>query len=732
MPKCMHEKPLRTQLVASLLGASIPMVAITFVVVLVTAIIVGDQVTQETEKALDSQIARHLHSASAEIAAATEKRFKVMQASLVDPVAYAMRDALESEIDLQDGSVGYPLELPVVGDVGTAAWEFTDADSDALDPADVGSFPGRGMGDHCGVTGGVGTVCSCTEGSAPGICTACRRVAGEGICTLIRKIVSLEKSTVYYAEDGSPGAALTDRDTERLRRSAGIDHWLPALYQRHTAAQMVYVGLEMQDLNTGPIRTYPSPAEHEAGSGGLYSCDKVGSEAHCTGSQTCLDDFAALTVEQKRDAVNCPTGCDYIRGQCYDAKIRGWYTAATAAGRHRMNNVNGLGKSVVTEPYQDAGSGDWMVTLARAIYPDGRPDSELLGVAATDVLLTSVRDSILAFKMLDTGFAMLVDARSSSLAIVAAPVSVYNPCPENTLAAGQTTGFDRDGNICTQTKTICELMPTLCAGAGAPFSGSGSTNTCASLNPKGNEGDDDKEFAIVEHNIGGNVVELVWQGGCVETEERGVLTHAVLVMVPKTEIRAPVSGVTEKLEESQELRMTVVSVLSVVTLILISVKLLHLATVITKPIEIMSKVASDITQDVYDDDEEGAASNAKHLKKLHETDPAQDEIGDLLKEFISMVTGMNSESEAQKAKNEAAQQVDPKAKYPPNPVTSLTADAPETGVPVSAGGGGAIEGGGGIEDASKVEMPSLVSAPVAVVTPAEGEPLAQKKRLEAP
>jgi len=46
-----HEKSLRSQLVMSLLGASIPMIALTFIVVLITANIVGNSVQTECGQA---------------------------------------------------------------------------------------------------------------------------------------------------------------------------------------------------------------------------------------------------------------------------------------------------------------------------------------------------------------------------------------------------------------------------------------------------------------------------------------------------------------------------------------------------------------------------------------------------------------------------------------------------------------------------------------------------------
>ena len=56
--------------------------------------------------------------------------------------------------------------------------------------------------------------------------------------------------------------------------------------------------------------------------------------------------------------------------------------------------------------------------------------------------------------------------------------------------------------------------------------------TCAALLARGADADADAdETTFNEITFGGQV--LVWQGGCVETEQPGELTHAVLVLVPK-------------------------------------------------------------------------------------------------------------------------------------------------------------------------------------------------------
>ena len=95
---------------------------------------------RRTTNALDAQIKRHLLSASSEIPAATTKRFKVVEASLLDPVAYALRDGMANDMPLSNGGRGYPLGYPE----GRAAFDGTPAvwsgrvGFDALPPSRAG------------------------------------------------------------------------------------------------------------------------------------------------------------------------------------------------------------------------------------------------------------------------------------------------------------------------------------------------------------------------------------------------------------------------------------------------------------------------------------------------------------------------------------------------------------------------------------------------------------------
>eukprot|EP01045_Picozoa_sp_COSAG04_P009509 COSAG04_NODE_552_length_12696_cov_3.047154_4_plen_166_part_00 len=143
------------------------------------------------------------------------------------------------------------------------------------------------------------------------------------------------------------------------------------------------------------------------------------------------------------------------------------------------------------------------------------------------------------------------------------------------------------------------------------------------------------------------------------------------------EIRRPVAGVTERWEETHSLTLTIVSILSASTLVLITIALFSLANVITKPIVTMSKVAGQISNSVFDDDEQGAVNTKKALENLTNTKQKPDEIGDLLQEFIKMVSGLTNDGGGG-----GGPAADPAVTYPPNPLlgeampSAPTASAP--------------------------------------------------------
>ena len=77
------------------------------------------------------------------------------------------------------------------------------------------------------------------------------------------------------------------------------------------------------------------------------------------------------------------------------AFTRPWYSGA----------VERNGDIYITEPYQDAFTGEWIITISRAIY---KPDGTLRGVFGVDYFGSYFYSDIAMATILDTGFAVMV------------------------------------------------------------------------------------------------------------------------------------------------------------------------------------------------------------------------------------------------------------------------------------------------------------------------------------
>lgn len=87
----------------------------------------------------------------------------------------------------------------------------------------------------------------------------------------------------------------------------------------------------------------------------------------------------------------------------YDPRVRPWYIMATA----NPGMVN------ITAPYVDASGLGVMVTIAKTVsYSNGT----MIGVAALDLTINAIRSSILNIKLLQTGYAFLIDTHGKTVA----------------------------------------------------------------------------------------------------------------------------------------------------------------------------------------------------------------------------------------------------------------------------------------------------------------------------
>ncbi len=84
----------------------------------------------------------------------------------------------------------------------------------------------------------------------------------------------------------------------------------------------------------------------------------------------------------------------------YDPRVRPWYKDAVAAG-----------KTVLTEPYVDASSGDLIITAARPVMKDGK----LSGVAGSDFSLQTLVNMVQSYNLQGNGFAFLANKQGQLL-----------------------------------------------------------------------------------------------------------------------------------------------------------------------------------------------------------------------------------------------------------------------------------------------------------------------------
>lgn len=84
----------------------------------------------------------------------------------------------------------------------------------------------------------------------------------------------------------------------------------------------------------------------------------------------------------------------WVSGADYDVTTRDWYQSVTDK------------KLIITEPYEDADTGNLVVTISTPVY-DG-DGTTVLGVTAVDISIDTLNATVGSYKLGDTGFAMLL------------------------------------------------------------------------------------------------------------------------------------------------------------------------------------------------------------------------------------------------------------------------------------------------------------------------------------
>jgi len=84
----------------------------------------------------------------------------------------------------------------------------------------------------------------------------------------------------------------------------------------------------------------------------------------------------------------------------WDPRRRAWYTLAQQQGR-----------TSITEPYEDAGTGEILISVAAPMHQQGR----FIGASFFDVSLAGLSRSINSFELMDAGYAFMVAANGNTI-----------------------------------------------------------------------------------------------------------------------------------------------------------------------------------------------------------------------------------------------------------------------------------------------------------------------------
>jgi serine phosphatase RsbU (regulator of sigma subunit) len=105
------------------------------------------------------------------------------------------------------------------------------------------------------------------------------------------------------------------------------------------------------------------------------------------------------------------SGVDWIPPADYDQRTRPWFTAAAQSER-----------TIFTDPYVDAMTGELVITIAKALRQNG----QLVAVLATDIFIGEIIRLVNSLHISEGSYAMLLNGRGQ---IIAHPDAAFQPTP---------------------------------------------------------------------------------------------------------------------------------------------------------------------------------------------------------------------------------------------------------------------------------------------------------------
>ena len=209
----------------------------------------------------------------------------------------------------------------------------------------------------------------------------------------------------------------------------------------------------------------------------------------------------------------------YISSATYTPLAREWFYKATEAP----------GQVIITEPYIDASSGNWIISASKAII---ETNGTVYGVAAADITLEILTTKIANAKILENGFAMLISAEGIILS-----------CPVNLQVPSSTRIYNQTSTGITQ--TLWGTMQNSTQGTLFDFIGFNGTEFLSVL------------YKVTPYKKTGNV------------------THYIMIMANKTDLSKPSTDLSNSFGTASDVIFWVVLSISVAVLV-ITLTLLYL------------------------------------------------------------------------------------------------------------------------------------------------------------
>jgi len=610
--------PLRKQLIVSFSGLAVLALTIVIIVGVVNVFELGSSTEDTATTALESQIRANMQLTADETGRVIGQKMNIIAQTAVKNIAAQMKLSHKED-------TAYPFKQQ--SPHSDSIWAFADYANDQK------TFEKDGVTNINGLPTGLvscdGTN-TCTDLAAdPHVAAADRQftVSTKASSFYVRGVE--KNSWSNFALDTLARGSSSDRDVFKLaRQSAFLDKWFIQMFDANPSIVQMYIGLNSQaevqtdDLTT-TCETDPCCVSQSTACSRVDASDSYGTVRYLEEQGSSSQSVSSLRLYPGQTSIHSYQ----LDGTniAYDATQRGWYRDALR---------DSSGDAIFTNPYKDAFNKGWMITVAQAVRDTSTMTQySEVGVVGVDILLSDLADEITASSDTLNNFKSAYVALFKATTYDGGSSVVQHPCWDRDSWASDAPPSINDlekwdegvwEKFRTQSSGVIELETNACDRSGTYF-----VSWAHALNSNTDMG------AITSSNF-----KPYW---------------VVMVAVPRSEAIEPVVELSDKVKSTETTVAVTVIMVSLATGVLTLILVWWTANKLSRPLTVMTRVATDITNSAADKEEQ-SRNTAKNLNKL-DSIKRNDELGELVTSFSAMIRGMDQDA---KKKRDAP-------KYPSNP-----------------------------------------------------------------